>query len=119
MKVIIDPYRGGSDTGEQINNQYEKNILLNISKYMAEKLNELGISTELVRNNDISLTDEERNSIINEIKDKNLLKKYSVAKVMELSALAGGREKALKDAPFYIETALRGIFDGKAEAVFR
>lgn len=71
MKVIIDPYRGGNDTGEQLNNQYEKNILLNLSKYMAEKLNELGISTELVRNNDISLTDEERNSIINEIKDKN------------------------------------------------
>ena len=71
MKVIIDPYRGGNDTGSQIDNQYEKNILLNLSKYMAEKFNQLGISTELVRNNDISLTDEERNSIINEIKDKN------------------------------------------------
>lgn len=71
MKVIIDPYRGGNDTGEIINNQYEKNILLNLSKYMSQKLNELGISTELVRNNDISLTDEERNSVINEIKDKN------------------------------------------------
>lgn len=71
MKVIIDPYRGGTDIGKQIDNQYEKNLLLNLSKYMAEKLNQLGISTELVRNNDISLTDEERNSIINEIKDKN------------------------------------------------
>ena len=71
MKVIIDPYRGGSDIGKEINGQYEKNILLNLSKYMSEKLNELGISTELVRNNDISLTDEERTSIINEIKDKN------------------------------------------------
>lgn len=71
MKVIIDPYRGGTDIGKQIENQYEKNIILNLSKYMAEKLNQLGISTELVRNNDISLTDEERNSIINEIKDKN------------------------------------------------
>ena len=71
MKIIIDAYRGGSDTGKQINNQYEKNILLSISKYMEEKLNDMGISTELVRNNDISLTDEERNSIINEIKDKN------------------------------------------------
>ena len=71
MKVIIDPYRGGSDTGKEINGQYEKNILLNLSKYMSEKLNELGISTELVRNNDISLTEEERTSIINEIKDKN------------------------------------------------
>ena len=71
MKVIIDPYRGGTDTGIEINNQYEKNILLNLSKYMSEKLKEQGITTELVRTNDISLTDEERNSIINEIKDKN------------------------------------------------
>ena len=71
MKVIIDPYRGGSDTGKEINNQYEKNILLNLSKYMAQKLNQLGISTELVRENDISLTDEERISIINELKNKN------------------------------------------------
>ena len=39
MKVIIDPYRGGNDTGKTINNQYEKTILLNLSKYMEEKLN--------------------------------------------------------------------------------
>ena len=71
MKVIIDPYRGGTDTGQNINNQYEKNILLNLSKYMADELNKKGISTELVRTSDISLTDEERNSIINEIKEKN------------------------------------------------
>ena len=71
MKIIIDPYRGGSDTGREINGQYEKNILLNLSKYMSEKLEKFGISTELVRSNDISLTDEERNSIINEIKNKN------------------------------------------------
>ena len=71
MKIIIDPYRGGNDTGKEINGQYEKNILLNISKYMLKKLEELGISAELIRNTDISLTDEERNSIINEIKDKD------------------------------------------------
>ena len=71
MKVIIDPYRGGNDTGREINSQYEKNILLNISKKLSEKLNKLGINTELIRTNDISLTDEERTSIINEIKDKN------------------------------------------------
>lgn len=56
---------------------------------------------------------------VNEVKNKTALKKYAIAQVLELSALAGGREKALKDAPFYIEKALRGIFDGKAEAVFR
>ena len=71
MKIIIDPYRGGKDTGREINGQYEKNIILNISKYMLKKLEELGITVELVRNTDISLTDEERNSIINEIKDKD------------------------------------------------
>ena len=71
MKIIIDPYRGGTDIGREINGQYEKNILLNISKYMVKKLEERGIPAELVRNNDISLTEEERNSIINEIKDKN------------------------------------------------
>ena len=71
MKIIIDPYRGGTDVGSEINGQYEKNILLNLSKYMEQKLEERGISSELVRNNDISLTEEERNSIINEIKDKN------------------------------------------------
>ena len=71
MKVIIDPYRGGTDTGQNINNQYEKNILLNLSKYMADELNKKGITTELVRTSDISLTDEERNSIINEIKNSN------------------------------------------------
>ena len=71
MKVIIDPYRGGTDTGKNINNEYEKNILLNLSKELSKKLKELGINTELVRNNDISLSDEERNSIINELKDKN------------------------------------------------
>lgn len=56
---------------------------------------------------------------VNEIKDEDLLKKYSVKKLIELSALAGGREESLKNAPFYIEKALRGIFGGKGEAVFR
>ena len=37
MKIIIDPYRGGNDTGIEINGQYEKNILLNLSKYISIK----------------------------------------------------------------------------------
>ena len=31
MKIIIDPYRGGQDTGQNINNKYEKNLLLELS----------------------------------------------------------------------------------------
>ena len=71
MKIIIDPYRGGKDTGKLISNQYEKNILLDISNYMSKQFKNKGIDTELVRNNDVSLTDDERNSIINEIKNPN------------------------------------------------
>jgi len=68
VKIIIDPYRGGSDIGKNISGQYEKNILLNISKYMNTEFIKNGIESELVRSNDISLSDDERNTIINEIK---------------------------------------------------
>ncbi len=71
MKIIIDPYRGGIDTGENINGQYEKNILLNLSKYMNSSFTQKGLDSELVRNNDVSLTDDERTSIINELKNNN------------------------------------------------
>lgn len=71
MKIIIDPYRGGQDTGQNINNKYEKNLLLELSKYMSEEFNKQGIDTELVRTNDVQLSDDERNSIINEIKNNN------------------------------------------------
>jgi len=71
MKVIIDPYRGGSDTGVVINGKYEKNLLLELSQYLNDRLNSLGVNSEIVRDNDISLSDDERNSIINELKDRN------------------------------------------------
>ena len=71
MKVIIDPYRGGKDTGKNYSNQYEKNILLEMSRYMATAFAKKNIDTELVRNTDVSLTDDERNSIINELKNKS------------------------------------------------
>jgi len=71
MKVIIDPYRGGKDTGNFFNGQYEKNILLNLSKTLQMELEKLGINSELVRETDVSLTDDERNSIINELKNQN------------------------------------------------
>ena len=71
MKIIIDPYRGGKDTGNNIEGQYEKNILLALSKSLQENLEKKGIDAELVRTTDVSLTDDERISIINEIKNDN------------------------------------------------
>lgn len=71
MKIIIDPYRGGKDTGNNIEGQYEKNILLDISKKLQEALTKKGIDSELIRTTDVSLTDDERISIINELKNDN------------------------------------------------
>ena len=71
MQVIIDPYRGGNDVGSNISSKYEKNLLLDLSKYMASKFDSAGISSELVRTNDVSLSDDERVSIINNIKSKD------------------------------------------------
>ena len=63
--VIIDPYRGGNDSGYINNNIVEKDFNLMISKYINNRLNELGIQSIMTRDSDKSLSDEERASIIN------------------------------------------------------
>jgi len=63
--VIIDPYRGGNDSGYIDNNVIEKDFNLMISKYINNRLNELGIQNIMTRDNDKTLSDEERASIIN------------------------------------------------------
>jgi LysM repeat protein len=63
--VIIDPYRGGNDSGYINNNVIEKDFNLMISKYINNRLNELGIQSIMTRDSDKSLSDEERASIIN------------------------------------------------------
>ena len=63
--IIIDPYRGGLDSGYIDNNIVEKDFNLMISKYINNRLNELGIQSIMTRDNDKSLSDEERASIIN------------------------------------------------------
>ena len=63
--VIIDPYRGGLDSGYINGNIIEKEFNLMISKYINNRLNELGINNIMTRDNDKYLSDEERASIIN------------------------------------------------------
>ncbi len=58
--VVIDPGHGGSDSGASGNNQYEKDYTLKISKYMYDRLNELGIPATLTRDMDITLSPTER-----------------------------------------------------------
>ena len=71
MKIIIDPYRGGDDYGAKIGDKYEKDILLDLSKYMNNSFNNQNINSILTRNTDESLTDEDRVNQINKLKQDN------------------------------------------------
>jgi N-acetylmuramoyl-L-alanine amidase len=57
---LKDARHGGSDSGAIGNNQYEKDYSLKISKYMYDRLNELGIPATLTRDGDTTLSPTER-----------------------------------------------------------
>ena len=54
-KVVIDAGHGGEDPGASANGIVEKDYTLMISKYMADRLTELGIDNALTRDSDITL----------------------------------------------------------------
>ena len=62
--VVIDPGHGGSDPGASGNNQFEKDFTLKISKYMYDRLKELGIPVMITREGDSTLTPTERTNKI-------------------------------------------------------
>lgn len=64
-KVVIDAGHGGSDPGASGNGIVEKDYTLKISKYMADRLTDLGISNALTRDTDISLDQSAR---VNKVK---------------------------------------------------
>ena len=69
---VIDASHGGSDNGVSGNNLVEKNYSLDVSKYIYNKLNNLGYSTTLVRNTDESLSNDDRiGRILNAYGNKN------------------------------------------------
>ena len=59
-KVVIDSGHGGSDSGAIGNGIIEKNLTLNISKYMYDRLKELGVPVKLTRDMDVDLPASER-----------------------------------------------------------
>ena len=63
-KVVIDPYRGGDDIGKTKDNLIEKDFNLEISKYIYDKLKEKNIPVFLTRNNDETLSIEDRTNKI-------------------------------------------------------
>lgn len=59
-KVIIDAGHGGNDSGSSSNGIIEKDYNLRISKYISNRLNELGIDNKLVRDTDETLSPSDR-----------------------------------------------------------
>lgn len=67
MKVMIDPGHGGKDPGGGSNQYFkEKDMVLQISKYMYDRFKELGIGVELTRMDDITLNPGERTKKVRE-----------------------------------------------------
>lgn len=59
-KVIVDAGHGGSDPGAIGNGLYEKDLNLQAAQYMYKRLQELGISASITRDEDITLSRQER-----------------------------------------------------------
>lgn len=59
-KIVIDAGHGGDDPGASGNGIIEKNLTLDISKYMYNRFRELGIPVAITRDSDITLTPTER-----------------------------------------------------------
>ena len=69
--VVIDAYRGGNDVGYTGNGIIEKDFNLMISKYISNRLNELGINTYLTRDTDTNLNIKQRSELIKNAFENN------------------------------------------------
>ena len=59
-KIVIDPGHGGTDGGASGNGIVEKDLTLEISKYMYDKFDELGVPVSITRTTDETLSPTER-----------------------------------------------------------
>lgn len=65
-KIVIDAGHGGSDPGASGNGIIEKELNLQISKYMYDRFKELGIPVKIIRTDDETITPTERvNRVLN------------------------------------------------------
>ena len=58
--VVIDAARGGSDSGVTGNGLTEKDLTLKVSNYMVDRFRALGVPVATTRDQDVTLSDEER-----------------------------------------------------------
>ena len=59
-KIVIDPGHGGVDSGASGNGIIEKDLTLNISKYMYDRFKELGIPVSITRLDDSTISPSDR-----------------------------------------------------------
>lgn len=59
-RIVIDPGHGGEDPGASGNGIIEKNLTLEISKYMYDRFKELGIPVYITRTTDETISPTER-----------------------------------------------------------
>lgn len=87
--VIVNPSHGGNDFGITSNNVSEKDLTLKASQYMYNRLNDLGIPVILTRNDDSTISPNERLEII-----KNTLGDEEGILVVTNALNSGGEEGA-------------------------
>ena len=64
--VVVDAGHGGADPGAVSSGLQEKNLNLEAARYMYDRLRQLGIPAVMTRNDDRTLTREERiNTMVN------------------------------------------------------
>lgn len=63
-KIVIDPGHGGTDSGAVGNDIIEKNLTLEISKYMKERFESLGIPVAMTRESDLTLSSDNRPGVV-------------------------------------------------------
>ena len=66
-KVVVDAGHGGNDSGAVNGNIKEKDLTLQAAKYIDRRLKELGINSELTRDDDEYLPREDRIRRINSL----------------------------------------------------
>ena len=59
-RIVIDPGHGGEDPGASGNGIIEKNLTLEISRYMYDRFKELGIPVYITRTTDETISPTER-----------------------------------------------------------
>ncbi len=71
-KIVIDASHGGDDVGNSGNGILEKDLMLQISKYMKDRFESMGVPVIMTRETDETITPEQRiEKIINTYGDNS------------------------------------------------